>query len=94
MNSKLKRRLLLAAHTTNERRYGMRKLRAVWQILFADKWAVFTFEEAPNDPEWLTAPYFRWNISHKFKEDENFYQLIKNKISHIENYEEHESNNN
>lgn len=24
----------------------MRKLKAIWQILFADQWAVFTFEEA------------------------------------------------
>jgi hypothetical protein len=71
----------------------MRKLCAIWQILFADKWAVFTYEEAPDDPEWMTAPYFRWNISQKFKEDENFFQLIKDKISHIEKYEEHESNN-
>lgn len=65
----------------------MRKLRVIWQILFADKWAVFTFEEAPDDPEWLTAPYFRWNISHKSKEDANFFQLIKNKLRDIEKYE-------
>lgn len=71
----------------------MRKLQAIWQILFADKWAVFTYEEAPDDAEWMTAPYFRWNISQKFKEDENFFQLIKDKISHIEKYEENESNN-
>lgn len=28
----------------------MRKLQAIWRILFADKWAVFTFEEAAPDP--------------------------------------------
>lgn len=69
----------------------MRKLLAIWNIIMADKWAVFTFEEAPDNPEWLTAPYFRWNIS---KKDESFFWLIKDKISHIEKYEENESNNN
>ncbi|MGN1216926.1 MAG: hypothetical protein ACI4TD_03005 [Phocaeicola sp.] len=58
----------------------MRKLRAIWQILFADKWAVFTFENAPEDPEWLTAPYFKWNISHK---DLYFIDLIKQRIQII-----------
>lgn len=71
----------------------MRKLCAIWQILFADKWAVFTYEHVPEDPEYMTADYFRWNISHKAKEADNFYQLIKDKINDIEEYEKHESNN-
>ena len=41
----------------------MRKLKAIWQILFADQWAVFTFEEAAPNPTWLKVPNFRWNIS-------------------------------
>lgn len=41
----------------------------------------------------MTADYFRWNISHKAKEADNFYQLIKDKINDIEEYEKHESNN-
>ena len=45
----------------------MRKLMAIWQILFSDKWAVFTFEEAAPDPTWLKVPNFFWNISHKDK---------------------------
>lgn len=36
----------------------MRKLRAIWNIIKANKWAVFTYEEAPNDPEWATFPFF------------------------------------
>lgn len=40
----------------------MRKLSVIWQILFSDKWAVFTFNDVPEDPEKLTAPYFKWNI--------------------------------
>lgn len=43
----------------------MRKIKAMIQILFADKWAVFTYEDAPENSEWQTAPTFRWNISHK-----------------------------
>ena len=43
----------------------MRKLRAIWNIIKANKWAVFTYEEAPNDPEWATFPFFRWNVSEK-----------------------------
>lgn len=53
----------------------------------------FTYEHVPEDPEYMTADYFRWNISHKAKEADNFYQLIKDKINDIEEYEKHESNN-
>lgn len=60
----------------------MRKLFAIWRILCADKFAIFTFEEAPNDPEWQTAPYFRWRLSH---DDPYFIQLIKNVLLNIEN---------
>lgn len=50
----------------------MRKLRAIWNIIKANKWAVFTYEEAPNDPEWATFPFFRWNVSEK---DLGFFRL-------------------
>ena len=43
----------------------MRKLRAIWQLIKADKWALFTYENAPEDPVWATFPFFRWNISEK-----------------------------
>lgn len=62
----------------------MRRLSVIWQILFSDKWAVFTFNDVPEDPEKLTAPYFKWNISHK---DPYFFQLIRNRLKNIENNE-------
>lgn len=43
----------------------MNKIKAIISILFADKWAVFTYEEAPEDPVWATFPVFRWHISEK-----------------------------
>lgn len=61
----------------------MRKIKAMIQILFADKWAVFTYEDAPENSEWQTAPTFRWNISHKSRE---FFQLIKDRLHNIETY--------
>lgn len=61
----------------------MNKLFAIWRILFADKFAVFTFEEADDGPEWMTAPYFRWRISH---DDHHFIELIKNVLFNIENH--------
>lgn len=36
----------------------MRKLRAIWQLIKADKWALFTYENAPEDPVWATFPFF------------------------------------
>ena len=39
------------------------KLKAIWQIIFADKIAVFTWKEAAPDPEWLTVPTFSWIFS-------------------------------
>lgn len=59
----------------------MRKLKVILQILWADKWAVFTYEEVPEDPEFVTAPYFRWCVSSK---DSGFHRLIKDKITQIE----------
>lgn len=41
----------------------MNKLKAIWQIIFADKIAVFTWKEAAPDPEWLTVPTFSWIFS-------------------------------
>ena len=34
----------------------MRKLRAIWQLIKADKWALFTYEEAPEDEVRATFP--------------------------------------
>lgn len=39
------------------------KLKAIWQIIFADKIAVFTWKEATPNPEWLTVPTFSWRLS-------------------------------
>lgn len=60
----------------------MRKLSVIWQILFSDKWAVFTFNDVPEDPEKLTAPTFRWNISEKCT---YFFSLIMERLNIIEN---------
>lgn len=62
---------------------NMKRLKAIWQILFADKWAVFTYKNEPDDPEWLTAPYFRWNLSDK---DSYFLELIQKRIECIIKY--------
>lgn len=59
----------------------MRRLKAILRILFADKWAVFTFEEAAPDPTWLKVPNFFWNISHK---DKVFFWYIKERLRYIE----------
>lgn len=56
----------------------MKKLKAIWQIIVADKWAIFTYKEVPEDPEWLTAPHFRWNISSR---DDYFINLILCKVT-------------
>lgn len=62
----------------------MKKLAAIWQLIKSDKYALFTYEDAPDNPDWLTAPYFRWNLSSK---DQDFINLIISKINNIKNYE-------
>lgn len=62
----------------------MNKIKAIISILFADKWAVFTYEEAPKDPVWATFPVFRWHISEKC---DYFFKLIKERLWSIENYD-------
>lgn len=59
----------------------MKKLLAIWRIIKADKWAVFTFEETAPDPTWLKVPNFFWNISNK---DEDFFWFIKQRLKNIE----------
>lgn len=66
----------------------MRKLRAIWNILRADKWAVFTYEEAPEDSEWFTAPTFRWNVSEKCM---YFFRLIRERLYCMEEFESKET---
>lgn len=61
----------------------MRKLRAIWQLIKADKWALFTYENAPEDPVWATFPFFRRNISEKC---DYFFRLIKERLYSIDNY--------
>lgn len=55
----------------------MKKLKAIWQLIKADEWAIFTYEDVPENPEYLTAPYFRWNISSK---NDYFINLILCKV--------------
>lgn len=62
----------------------MRKLQAIWQILFADKWAVFTYEYSPDNPEITIPDFFRWNVSRRDEYDNYFFDLIKKRIKRIE----------
>ena len=58
-----------------------KKLSAILQIIFSDQFAVFSFnEEAPN-PNWLTVPTFKWNISHN---DRTFYCFIRKRLEILE----------
>nr|DAF67734.1 MAG TPA: hypothetical protein [Caudoviricetes sp.] len=61
----------------------MDRLRAIWNILFANQYAVFTFKDAAPDPTWLKVPTFSWVISHN---DSIFFSYIKERIKNIEEY--------
>lgn len=63
----------------------MQKLHAIWRIIWADKFAVFTLEDMVPEPGWLGAPNFFWNISH---EDHTFFWYIKQRLKHIEENKE------
>lgn len=58
----------------------MEKLKAIWMIIVSNKFAVFTYENAPSNSEWLTADKFRWNISEK---DYYFLDLIEKCLKRI-----------
>lgn len=58
----------------------MKKLKAIWQLIKADEWAVFTYEDVPENPEYLTAPYFRQNFSSK---NDYFINLILCKVTSL-----------
>lgn len=63
----------------------MNKLLAIWRIIWSDQYAVFTFEEAAPNPEWLTAPIFRWIVSKNWK-DNYFFLFIRQRLTNIEKY--------
>nr|DAX61630.1 MAG TPA: hypothetical protein [Caudoviricetes sp.] len=58
----------------------MRKLSAIWRILWADEFAVFTLQDCKSRPGWLGAPNFFWIISH---EDSTFFWYIKERMKTI-----------
>ena len=58
----------------------MRKLPAIWRILWADEFAVFTLQDYMSRPGWLGAPNFFWIISH---EDSTFFWYIKERMKTI-----------
>ncbi|MBQ7018657.1 MAG: hypothetical protein IJN06_06610 [Bacteroidales bacterium] len=58
----------------------MRKLKAIWQLLWADKWAVFSFEDYAPNPAWQKIPHFKSTVSHRDKE---FFWFIKQRIQNI-----------
>lgn len=62
----------------------MNKLRAIWQILFAHKIAVFTWKEAAPDPTWLTVPTFSWVLSDNWNTVDLSY--VKQKVEDIINF--------
>lgn len=55
----------------------MNKLKAIWQIIFANKIAVFTWKEAAPDPTWLTVPTFSWRLSDNWDSVDLGYVLRK-----------------
>lgn len=61
------------------------KLLAIWRILCSDQYAVFTFEEASPNPEWLTVPTFRWIVSKNWR-DNHFFAFIQERLTNIEKY--------
>ncbi len=63
----------------------MKKLLAIWRIIWSDQYAVFTFEEAAPDPEWLTVPTFRWIVSKNWR-DNHFFWFIRERLTNIEKY--------
>ncbi len=65
----------------------MNKLRAIWKILWAQQYAVFSFKEAAPDPIWLTVPTFSWAISKNWKEN-HFFWFIRERLKSIEKSEE------
>lgn len=62
----------------------LNKLSCIWNIMRADQFALFTFEEAAPDPEWLTVPTFRWHVSENW--DKTFFWFIKQRMESIEKY--------
>jgi|AATB01.1.fsa_nt_gi hypothetical protein len=64
----------------------MNKLRAIWKILWAHQYAVFSFKEAAPDPTWLTVPTFSWVISKNWKEN-HFFWFICERLKKIEEFD-------
>lgn len=63
----------------------MNKLRAIWKILWAQQYAVFSFKEAAPNPTWLTVPTFSWIVSKNWKEN-YFFNFIRERLDNIEKY--------
>lgn len=61
----------------------MEKLKAIFKILFSDNYAVFTWVEAPDYTDVMSAPKFEWNIK---KFDKYFFDTITNRIKNIVEY--------
>ena len=63
----------------------MSKLIAIWKILWAHQYAVFTYKEAAPDPTWLTVPTFSWVVSKNWREN-HFFWFIRERLTNIEKY--------
>ena len=63
----------------------MSKLIAIWKILWAHQYAVFTFKEAAPDPTCVTVPTFSWVVSKNWREY-HFFWFIRERLTNIEKY--------
>lgn len=66
-----------------QKKEEMIKLRAIWEILFAQKIAVFTWKDDAPNPLWLTVPTFNCILSDNWNDVDLVY--IKQKVKDIIN---------
>ncbi len=65
------------------------KLIAIWNIIKSDKFAVFTWENTPDDPDWVIPDYFRWVVSDT---SEYFFDHIIKRLEIITKYKKSGNN--
>lgn len=61
----------------------MNKIKAIWKIIWAQQYAVFSMREAAPNPTWLTVPTFSWIISKNWEEN-HFFWFIRERLKNIE----------
>lgn len=58
----------------------MNKIKLCFKILFSDNYVVFTWKDAPNYSEYMTAPKYSWESK---EYDSYFFWFIKDTINSI-----------